>query len=198
MGDIMKKLILKRIGAYLIDFIIVTLIISIITIKFTTNNKIIDKLNELVVSVNNNEITMQEYSDKMLNLNYEYKKSTITLTVVNVLVNFSYFIIFATLNKGQTFGKMIFKIKVVNKKGNEPCILNMFIRSIFLYGILMGIVSIIGVKFFNAKTFNYVDTTFDYINNLFIIVCFFMVIKRKDGRGLHDMMAGTSVIGEEK
>lgn len=198
MGDIMKKLILKRIGAYLIDFIIVTLIISIITIKFTTNNKIIDKLNELVVSVNNNEITMQEYSDKMLNLNYEYKKSTITLTVVNVLVNFSYFIIFATLNKGQTFGKMIFKIKVVNKKGNEPCILNMFIRSIFLYGILMGIVSIIGVKVFNAKTFNYVDTTFDYINNLFIIVCFFMVIKRKDGRGLHDMMAGTSVIGEEK
>lgn len=194
----MKKLLLKRIGAYLIDFLIVTLIISIITIKFTTNNKILVELKGLVDSVNNNEITVEEYSNKMLNLNYEYKKNTISLTIVNVLVNFSYFIIFSTLNKGQTLGKKIFKIKVVNKEGKNPSIINMAIRSIFLYGILVGVVSIIGVNVFNAKTFNYVDTAFSYINNIFAIICFFMIAKRKDGRGLHDIMAGTSVIGEER
>lgn len=195
----MKKIFFKRVGAYLFDFIIVTLIISVITMKFSiSNNDVVDKLNELIVSVNNEEITMEEYSTEMLKLNYDYQKSMVPLTLVNVLVNFSYFVIFATLNKGQTLGKKIFKIRIVSKDGKNPSIWNMLIRSIFLYGMLIGITTIIGVNIFAAKTFIYVDTGINYVSYIFIIICFFMVYKRKDCRGLHDMMAGTNVIEEVK
>lgn len=194
----MKKIFIKRIGAYLFDFIIVAIIISIITMKFTNSNKVIDELNNLIVGVNNENITMKEFSDKMTILNYDYQKSTVPLKIVNVLVNFGYFVIFATLNKGQTLGKKVFKIRVVNKDGKSPSIWNVLIRSLFLYGILLGIINIVSVNICNAKTFSYVNTIFDYVSYIFIIICFFMVSMRKDSKGLHDLMAGTNVIGEEK
>ena len=105
---------------------------------------------------------------------------------------------FAFLNNGQTLGKKIFKIKVVNKDGKKPGIWNMILRSIWLYGIFTGIINVIGLYLFNVKVFNYTSTSVNYIYYGFIIICFFMVMYRKDGKGLHDIIGKTSVIGEVK
>ena len=189
----MKPLLFKRLGAYLFDFIIVTFIVSIITINFKVNSSIINKTYDLLIGAANGEIVLEEHSDELFELNYEYQKSIIPSTIVSIVISIGYFIVFAYLNKGQTLGKKIFKIKVVNKDGKEPSIWNMLCRSIPLYGIFTGIINIIGVCVFNVKMFNYTSTIVNYIYYGFIIICFFMVMYKKDGRGIHDIIGRTYV-----
>lgn len=194
----MKTVFFKRLGAYLLDFIIVTFIVSIITVNFKTNNEIINKMSSLISDVASEEITLEEYSNQIFEINYEYQRAIVPSTIVSVVINVVYFIVFAFLNKGQTLGKKIFKIKVVNQDGKNPSIWNMLLRSIWLYGIITGIVNIIGVYILNVKLFNYTSTTANYIYYGFIIISFFMVIYKKDGRGIHDIIGRTSVKEEVK
>ncbi len=189
----MKSLFFKRIGAYLLDFIIVTFIVSIITLGFKTDNKIKNRVNELLTSFTSEKITIEEYSDELFELNYDYQKSILPNTIVSIVVSIGYFIVFATLNKGQTLGKKMFKIKVVNKDGKEPNIWNMLVRSIPLYGILTGIIHVISLYVFDVKLFNYASTIINYIYYGFVIICFFMVMYKKDGKGLHDLIGRTYV-----
>lgn len=192
----MKSIFFKRIGAYLFDFIFITFIVSLITVNFKVNTNVVKEVNDLINNVNKEEISIDDYSNKIVKINYDYQKSIVSITIVNVIISFIYFVIFATLNKGQTLGKKIFKIRVVNKDKERPSIWNMLIRSIFLYGMLINISSIICVYCFDYNIYNYIFSVTEYICYLFVIICFFMVIKRKDGRGLHDLMSKTSVIGE--
>ena len=194
----MKPLFFKRFGAYLLDFIIVTFIVSIITVGFNSNSGITKKMNELINGMANNELTIEEYSNQLFELNYEYQRSIIPTTIVNVAICIGYFVVFAFLNNGQTLGKKLFRIKVVNKDGKVPNIWNMIGRSICLYGIIIGIVNVVSLYIFDAKIFNYVNTILSYIYYSFIIISMFMVMYKKDNRGLHDIIGRTYVIGEVK
>ena len=194
----MKTSFFKRLGAYLFDFILVTFIVSIITVNFKVNSYIVNKANDLLMGAADGEIVLEEHSDELLELNYEYQKAMIPSTLTSVVISIGYFVVFTYLNKGQTLGKKIFKIKVVDKDGKNPSIWNMIFRSIFLYGILIGIVNITSVYLFDVKIFNYVSTSINYIYYGFIIICFFMVMNKEDGRGLHDMIGGTYVKEEVK
>ena len=192
----MKSIYIKRLGAYLFDFVVVAFLVSIITIGFIQDTDVSKEMNELLNKVSNETITKEEYTKQAFKLNYDYQKNMIPTTIVNVTISIGYFIVFACLNKGQTLGKKIFKIRVVDKDGNNPNILNMLGRSIFLYGIIASTINIVGVYVFNVKLFNYVSSSASYIYYIFSIVCFLMVMYRKDGRGLHDMIGKTMVVEE--
>ena len=189
----MKTLFIKRIGAYLLDFIIITSIVSIITMGFNSDSKIKNRINELLIKVTNEQISIEDYSNELFELNYDYQRSILPNTVVSIVVSVGYFILFSTLNKGQTLGKKMFKIEIVNNGNKEPSLLNMLFRSIPLYGILTGIIHVICLNIFDVKIFNYASTIINYVYYGFIIICFFMIIYRKDGRGLHDMIGKTYV-----
>ena len=189
----MKSLFFKRLGAYLFDFFIVVLIISVITMGFKRDTKIFNRMEYLLTDVSNGKISIEEYTDELFELNYGYQKSMIPNSIVSVIVNIGYFIIFAYLNKGQTIGKKIFGIRVVNKEDKKPSLLNMIGRSIPLYGILTGIINIFGVLMLSVKGFNYTSTFVNYGYYFFVIVCFFMVMYKKDNRGLHDIIGSTYV-----
>ena len=197
----MKSLLFKRIGAYVFDLIIVSMIVSIVTYGFKNdssfneiiaNNRIKDLISE-TTDVNSSEEIFEEVAE----ISYQYQKSIVPIGIVNVMVSIGYFIIFAFLNGGQTIGKKLFRVCVVNKDGGRPNIWNMVIRSMFLYGILSDILNIFIVGFnFNVKTYIYTNAIINYLYLGFIFICLFMLIYRKDGRGLHDIIGSTKVIGE--
>ena len=54
------------------------------------------------------------------------------------------------------------------------------------------------VNILSVNTFIYIYTIVGYVEFFVIIVSFFMVTYKKDGKGLHDMIAGTNVIEEVK
>lgn len=192
----MKASFFKRMGAFILDYFIIVLAISLITVGFSNNKteELANEMSKLLENYQKGEITFNDYKDKTYEINYELQKSNLTINVVSVTLYVGYFIIFATLNKGQTLGKKILKIKVVNKDGNIPSIWNMLLRSLFIYNIISALFSIIFVNLLNINTFTYIYTIIGYVEFFVIFVSFFMVTYRKDGRGLHDIIAGTNVI----
>ena len=196
----MKASFFKRMGAFVIDYFIVLVIVSLITMGFNTNknNDLNSQMNQLISDYQNEKITIDEYKDETYKLNYELQKENMTVNIVTITLYIGYFVVFATLNKGQTLGKKLLKIRVVNKNNDKPSIWNMLVRSLFIYNIISILFSTVAVNFLNINTFTYIYTTLGYIEYFVIIISFFMVIYKTDGRGLHDMMAGTNVIEEVK
>lgn len=196
----MKASFFKRMGAFVIDYFIVLVIASLITMGFNTNknNDLNSQMNQLISDYQNEKITIDEYKDETYKLNYELQKENITVNIVTITLYIGYFVVFATLNKGQTLGKKLLKIRVVNKNNDKPSIWNMLVRSLLIYNIISILFSTVAVNFLNINTFTYIYTTLGYIEYFVIIISFFMVIYKKDGRGLHDMIAGTNIIEEVK
>lgn len=189
----MKSNFFRRVGAYLLDSFIVIFILSLITVGFESNSKLIDEANDLLNSYANQEITISEYNDKVMNINYELQKENVWVNRISCALYAGYFILFAYFNNGQTIGKKVFKIRIVDKDNNKIKFRQIFIRSIFIYGIMSSFYSSVFINFLSVNTFNVIASGISYIEYTFIIVCFFMVLYKKDKRGLHDIISGTLI-----
>lgn len=195
----LKASFIKRILAFLIDSFILSIVFTVITINFNDNSdNISNKLMETLEQYQNNEITMEEYTDSVVDSNYQLQKSSVPTNALQVVLYVGYFIVFGYLNKGQTVGKKLCKIKVVNKDGNLPSVWNMIVRSLLIYGIFTLLYSIVFVNILDKYIFTYGYMLIDYITVMFVMIAFFMILYRKDGRGLHDVIARTYVIEEVK
>lgn len=195
----MKASFIKRLGAFIIDSVILSIVFAIITMGFKLDTKDInDKVANTLEQYESGEITIEEYLDKTLELNYELQKSSLVVNSLNIVLYVGYFIVFGYLNKGQTIGKKICKIKVINNKNDKLNIWNMIVRSLFVYGIFTLLYSVIFVNVLNKEMFGYSYVIVSYLEIIFMAVTFFMVLYKKDGRGLHDIIANTNVIEEVK
>ncbi len=194
----MKASFFKRISAYIIDYIIIMLALVAITASMNINNVVNDKINDLTNQYRSGDITIDEYSEKIIPLNYELSKRKLPANIATVVVFIGYYVVFAYFNKGQTFGKKICKIKVVNNDGDKPSIWNMLVRSLFIYGIITSLYSIITINFLSMNDFSYSVSVISIIECMFIVITVLMMLYKKDGRGLHDIIAKTNVIGEER
>lgn len=196
----MKATFIERLGAYFLDIIIISILLSIIGYSLPKNTVDYEqKLNNITEKYLNSEINTQKYIDETSIILYDNQKSNILSLGISVALIIGYFVIFQYMNQGQTFGKKLFKIKVVEKESKKtPSISSGFIRSLFILNIMSGILNIIFIYILNSKTY-YIGYGITYIiETLFIIVTIFFVLYREDGRGLHDIMAKTTVIKERR
>lgn len=193
----MKASFFKRVLAFLFDYFVVALVLSLITYSFSYNKSIEKEAGELVNNYNDGKITVEEYNKQVREINYKLQKGNVSVNAVTAVLFIGYFIVFAYLNKGQTLGKKLFKIRVV-ERDNRPSLKAMILRSLFIYGIISSLYCAIFVNFLNVDYFSYGNTIIGYIESLFIMVSFFMILYKNDGRGLHDLIAKTSVIEEVK
>lgn len=193
----MKADFFKRIFAYMIDYFIILLVLSFITANINVGSDITEKVNNLTNEYKNGNITIEEYNEEVLPLNYELTKRKLPVNVITCVIIIGYYIVFAYFNKGQTLGKKICKIRVVNDKGERASIWNILIRSLFIYGIITTLYSLICINFLDIESFNYSVSVVSVIESLFIVISLLMMLYKKDGRGLHDIVAKTKVIGED-
>ena len=175
----MKADFFKRIFAYLIDYFIIMIVLMGITASVNVGSDLTKEINDV----------MNDYK--------ELTKRKLPVNVATSVVFIGYYIIFAYFNKGQTLGKKLLKIKVVNDKGERPSIWNMVIRGLLIYGIVTTLYSTISINFLDMEKFNYSVSVISAIESMIIIVSILMMLYKKDGRGLHDIIAKTNVIREE-
>lgn len=195
----MKAGFVKRLFAFLIDSVVLSIIFSIITIGYVSNNNSIeDKLIGYQDKIENGELSEEALIDEYYNLFYTIQKDNRKDNIVNFVLYIGYFIIFGYLNKGQTVGKKLVKIKVVNNNGDTPSIYNMIFRNVFIYGLFTMLFSILFINIIDFKLFMNGYFILSYIECMIVIISFFMVLYKKDGRGLHDVIAKTKVIEEVK
>ncbi len=196
---------LKRIIAYLIDILIVSIVVTpFINIKainpyIDDYNTYYEEYTELIEDANNGDIdtNSDEYKDKVIDLNYkiaEYKVVNSSISVVSLII---YFVIIQYFLKGQTIGKKILKLRIVSNKDKELNIGNYFVRSLILNNIIFSIILIGGVYLLGKTSYYNLSMVISYLQLLVMSIIILMVVLRRDNRGLHDFVAGTKVISTE-
>lgn len=196
----MKKPIVRRVLAFIVDAIIVSIIASSISsIKFL--NPDIDKYNEAYDSyveyINNglgtsntaNIMNSEEYQEIAYNLSYYGKYSSLISLIISIL----YYIGFQYITKGYTGGKKLLRIKVEAEKGKLK-IQNIILRSLVINGIATSTLSLIIAFCFKKDLFFKTQTFVELLSMGLIFVSFAMMLTREDGKGLHDLIAKTKVV----
>lgn len=192
----------KRLIAYFLDAILVTLLVSILTgNKYT--NPYLDKYNDtyseyqtIYEKYQKEEITESEYKEEYNKYNYQLNKYNIYSTSIQMVCLLLYFGLFQYLNKNQTLGKKIMNIKIISAKdeNNKVTLVNYFIRVLVLNGIFINLVSLIFLYTTNYSLYSNISYGLSIINMLIEVVIVGMILFKQDGRGLHDILAGTKVV----
>ena len=190
----------ERVGAYLVDMLIVSFIVSMIFLGFgnTTSDKE-NAMMELDNKLATQEITITDYIDEYAPLLYDVQKEKLLESGITVAFIIAYFVVFQYMNQGQTIGKKVFNLRVVDKDSKQPItILKGLLRSFIVFSILSGILLVILLYILNSKNYMYSYLILLFIEGLFTLTTIMLILYKKDKRGLHDLMANTIVIKESR
>ena len=196
----MKVPFFKRLFAYIIDILIVTILTTMICSAIPSKNENVEKkLSELSTELIEKKIDNKEYIDKYKDLMYESNKNEKATTAITLVLTIAYFVVFQYMNKGQTIGKKLLGLRVVSSETKkEVSILKGLLRSILPISIISNTISIALINILTKKVYINLYLAVSELETLFIFVTVFLILYRKDGRGLHDMIANTMVVSEKR
>lgn len=193
-----KPYFIKRVVAYAIDFIIVTLlatVLSMILIKNTASyQQKTEQLLELTRKYTAGEISKEQYSKDFDELNYYVTREGVGTTIINCSTAIVYYVILCYFCHGITLGKYLMKLRIVSNNSKDLNIGNYLIRGLFVNLILSNLVSVIFVYTMSKSTFVSIYPKVSSVLTLFLLVTVLFIMYRNDGRALHDLMANTKVI----
>ena len=196
----------KRIMAFLIDILLVFFLASLVTSIHFINPyyKKYEAAFKEYSEVTNNYLEEKISENEFLKLNYvnyyNVSRFSVPYNIAIVVILILYFALFQKYNNGQTMGKQIMKIKVVNNKDNKNVsLIKYLLRCLPIYYISIGsiiplLLNSLILLFVKGKVFYIVSTCINYAFVILGIVTLVMMLTRKDKRGLHDLIAGTKVI----
>lgn len=194
----MKSNTFRRFSAYLIDLMIIGLIFIIIY-YFLPQNSEIQNLNHNLAFQNeqllNHTIRYSEYFHSFSKITYQLDQMNILYSGLNILLISFYFIIIPLLNKGRTLGLYIVGLQIKSNKKSLN-VFQLFIRNFVSNGLLYLMLSFLFVHFIKNETYFIAITILGIIQILLVIISIFMIIYRKDKRGLQDILSQTKITKE--
>ncbi len=195
-----KASFIQRMIAYLLDMVIITMVVSIISSPFI-DMKTVDKLDkestEIIEKYNKKKISTENYFYQISDVNYQLAKVTGTSSLITMTTIILYFIVFQFYNKGQTIGKKIMNIGIVKYNRTTLTINDLIFRSLIINSIFVNMLNFALMLFVNKDFYGYTTIFLESIQYIILITIFFMTIFRKDGRGLHDIIANTIVVKKD-
>jgi len=195
----MKVYFLQRVLAYLIDSILISFIAVLFTFWIPTTEsykEAVDGIKTISQNYLDGEISEEAYLESYSKYNYTVQKDSAAIVVVQLLVTVAYFGTYAYYKNGKTVGKKLMKCRVVDENGNNVNHFNLILRTILIHGVIFSGFSLLLLLFLNAEKYFQVTNVINFIQSIFIITSLFMVMFRKDGKGLHDFISRTKVIGD--
>lgn len=188
---------LKRIIAFVIDIVIVSLVVSLINLlpidPYQDKYKdTYEKYNEVVRK--STEDGSHDYKDEIIELNYEVYKYRTYSSVFSAAALILYFGVLPLVMNGQTLGKKVMKLRVVSNNDKKLNFWKYLIRIVILNNIWLSLINVGAVYIVDGVKFYYVTYVISMISSLVYMLNLIMVMFRKDNRGLHDIVAGTKVI----
>ena len=143
----------------------------------------------------NNQID-GDYNKEYKKVYYQIEKNSILYFVLYLVVVFAYFVGFNYYTNGQTLGKKLMRLKIVDSKDIEKRvgIWSYIIRAIILYQVLYYLIKLIGVYTMSADLYYTVTSVFYSVQYYLEMLIVLMSMIRIDGRGPHDLLARTRVM----
>ena len=198
----MKKPTLRRIGAYIVDMIVITIIssmfirIEFLNPKYDEYQKAYNEYVDFTTEVMNNP---DKLNDNNLNdISYNLSKTGLATNVITLVVTALYFIGFQYINRGQTLGKKLFKIKVVDSENRRPRFCQILIRSLLINSIVTNTIFVVMISCLSKNAYFSGSQYVQLVDMAIMASSFILIMFREDGKGLHDMIAGTKVVFESE
>ena len=186
------KLVFKRFGAFIIDcsiLFIVSMLINAFIPVYGDVDELSNRLFDLTDSYMNEEISVKEFNEETQSLNYVISKAAYLTTIVIYIL---YFVVFQAYNNGQTLGKKLLKIKVIKKDGGSLDINSLIRRCLIPYGILLNIILSIMLLTISKSHYMSISTVLSNVHMCLLVLSFILICK--NGRGIQDYLAGTTVV----
>lgn len=188
----------KRLVAYILDAVIVSLIFSVLTMFIKESNNLINLNNQLnTISENfiNKTITMKEYFNQYSSIEYLISKEMFLQNLFSLILMIGYFVILPYYYNGQTIGKKMMKIKIV-KEDDKLTINDLALRSLLANGIAMTFIELALIFLIKDTAYFITISILSFIQFLLVITSIFMILYRKDKKALHDIVCKTLVVDE--
>ena len=195
-----KTYFLPRAFAYVIDCILVFVIclgINMALPKNENHEKYMEESNQIQQDYKDKKIKEKEYINRVKEVTYDLDYTNVTGMLVNVTVLILYFGAFQYYNNGKTLGKKITKLRIINTEGKELSLNQIVIRALIINSIFINICTIGTVLFIGRSNYYYASTSLKLIDSLIVLVSLGMILFRKDGKGIHDLIAKTKVINDK-
>ena len=186
----------KRLLAYILDFILLWLFTTIVVMIVPTSDKFIEvemqmsELNEKYLASN---ITYKEYIDEYIPLMKTYDRENLVVNISNMIFILGYFIFYPFYHEGQTLGKKVLRIKI-EKENGILTIRDLIFRNFFTTSLLFLMIASTCVFFLPNEIYFYFTTILSFIQILLVIISIFMILYKKDGKAVHDLLLKTSVV----
>ena len=197
----MKPFFTKRLFGYIIDLIIIMLLTSLVTAFIPTSEKakgLTNNLNDMANEITEKETNIKTLSTEINKINYELSRETVINSLVIIVIYILYFVVYPVYNNGQTIGKKLSKLKIITNTGDKLSINNMLFREFILHSIAFNLLTTLVVMVLNNEQFLICSNILSIIQMIMFAAIIFMVVIRKDGRGLHDIVGNTIVVNEEE
>jgi len=196
----MKAGFLRRLGAYIIDIILLSLFLSFLFSFFPENKELRELENDFLIStenaLTNNELSSDEFILEYENLNYKIAREENFRTLFSIVITFLYFV-GLQFYKGQTLGKKVLGIKILGIS-SSPTVFQLFLRSLIINNLFFDLMLLLSALLFNSKIYADINVAVSGLQFLFAILIINMLLYRKDKRGLHDLIAHTEVVRVER
>lgn len=194
-----KPYFFPRAIAYIIDIIIINIICFGVLLLVPKNDNYeyySKEYEQIQADYLAEKINTEEYLNKSVDVIYNIDSNNIISLIVQVVIIILYFVVFQFYNKGQTIGKKLMRLRVVSVKDSDLTLNQITYRGLIINSILSNILIIGSLLFLNRDYYYYASSGIQMLSSLIFIVTLIMILFRKDGRGLHDVIANTKVIQE--
>lgn len=192
----MKANFKKRLGAYLLDSVILSIVLAICSSFIPTSSNVINLQKQWDMEIDsylNNEISTKEVINNYSMIAHDIDKEQVGLSIINGFFILIYFVIYPFFNDGQTLGKKVFKIKI--KKDNGDLSMNdLIVRNFIVNGLLTLLVSLALIYILPSMSYFITISILNFIQFILVIVSAFMIIYRSDKKGIQDIITHTSVV----
>lgn len=200
----MSNIKVKRIGAYIIDYLFVFLLITMLS-QIRVLNPSYEEYAESYVRYEEmmDDLTVDNAveiakSQEYMQVNYDLSRYSVSISIISLVVYLAYFVGFQKWNNNQTLGKKLFNIQVVGNENKKVGWLQLLWREVVLYNLIWEVLAIVSIWVFNYEGYMYASSLLTFIAGAIIWVNIFFVVIRNDSRGIHDFLAKTKVVERDE
>ena len=191
----------KRLMAYLLDIIILVLLLTTISIFIPTSDNAIaltKEINDIQNNYLNNKIVFTDYFKQISNVMKDVDMENLPTGIIEAIMIILYFVIYPFYHKGQTLGKKRFKIRVVSDDDKNASINQLLIRNIIINNLGYLLTQLLIIFILPNQSYYITLCGLSFLQITVIIISVFMIVKKEERKGLHDVIAKTKVIEVKK